>query len=144
MSSFSSLLYIVEGLQQPDVLGSIPLAMKWFIMTIVGGWGNVDPTTALGSVLIIITQLIAIMLAAILTGVVATAYNAQVTRREAKYEALVREVLADGVVDEDEQKELDMLKQKFGMSDEQVEMIAEQVRVENKKRRKGTARKNKE
>ena len=40
--------------------------MKWFIMTIVGGWGNVDPTTALGSVLIIITQLIAIMLAAIL------------------------------------------------------------------------------
>ena len=37
MSSFSSLLYIVEGLQQPDVLGSIPLAMKWFIMTIVGG-----------------------------------------------------------------------------------------------------------
>ena len=37
MSSFSSLFYIVEGLQQPDVLGSIPLAMKWFIMTIVGG-----------------------------------------------------------------------------------------------------------
>ena len=49
---FSSLLYIVEGLQQPDVLGSIPLAMKWFIMTIVGGWGNVDPTTALGLSLI--------------------------------------------------------------------------------------------
>ncbi len=32
--------------------------------------------------LMFITQLIAIMLAAILTGVVATAYNAQVTRRE--------------------------------------------------------------
>ena len=31
-----------------------------------GGWGNVDPTTALGSILIIVTQLIAIMLAAIL------------------------------------------------------------------------------
>ena len=141
---FSSLLYIVEGLQQPDVLGSIPLAMKWFIMTIVGGWGNVDPTTALGSILIIVTQLIAIMLAAILTGVVATAYNAQVTRREAKYEALVREVLADGVVDEEEQIELDMLKQKFGMSDEQVEMIAEQVRVENQeKEEKAQLEKNK-
>ena len=131
---FSSLIYIVEGGVQPEVLGSIPLAMKWFIMTIVGGWGNVDPTTALGSVLIIITQLIAIMLAAILTGVVATAYNAQVTRREAQYESLVREVLADGIVDEDEQKELDFLKQKFGMSDEQVELIAEQVRVENQEK----------
>ena len=34
----------------------------------------------------------------------------------------------------EEQKELDMLKQKFGMSDEQVEMIAEQVRVENQEK----------
>ena len=51
--------------------------MKWFLMTIIAGWGGVDPTTALGSVLIVITQLIAIMLAAILTGVVATAYNAK-------------------------------------------------------------------
>ena len=39
-------------------------------------------------------------------------------------------------MDEDEQKELDMLKQKFGMSDEQVEMIAEQVRVENQEKKK--------
>ena len=108
--------------------------MQWFIMTIVGGWGNVDPTTTFGSVLIIITQLIALMLAAILTGVVATAYNAQVTRREAQYEMLVREVLEDGIVTDEEQKELDVLKKKFGMTDAQVEMIAEQVRVENQEK----------
>ena len=47
-------------------------------------------------------------------------------------------------MDEDEQKELDMLKQKFGMSDEQVEMIAEQVRVENQeKEEKAQLEKNK-
>ena len=103
-------------------------------MTIIAGWGGTDPTTGLGSFLIIVTQLIAIMLAAILTGVVATAYNAQVTRREAQYETLVREVLADGVVDAEEQEELDQLKKKFGMTDEQVEMIAEQVRVENQEK----------
>ena len=131
---FSSLIYIVEGNSQPEILGSIPLAMKWFLMTIIAGWGGVDPTTALGSVLIVITQLIAIMLAAILTGVVATAYNAQVTRREAQYETLVREVLEDGVVDAEEQEQLDLLKKKFGMTDEQVEMIAEQVRVENEEK----------
>lgn len=131
---FSSLIYIVEGNSQPEILGSIPLAMKWFLMTIIAGWGGVDPTTALGSVLIVITQLIAIMLAAILTGVVATAYNAQVTRREAQYETLVREVLEDGVVDAEEQEQLDLLKKKFGMTDEHVEMIAEQVRVENEEK----------
>ena len=131
---FSSLIYIAEGQAQPEIFGSIPLAMKWFLMTIIAGWGGTDPTTGLGSFLIIVTQLIAIMLAAILTGVVATAYNAQVTRREAQYETLVREVLADGVVDAEEQEELDQLKKKFGMTDEQVEMIAEQVRVENEEK----------
>ncbi len=131
---FSSLIYIVEGETQPEILGSIPLAIKWFLMTIIAGWGGVDPTTTLGSILIVFTQLIAIMLAAILTGVVATAYNAQVTRREAQYETLVRQVLEDGVVDEEEQVELDLLKKKFGMTDEQVEMIAEQVRVENEEK----------
>ena len=131
---FSSLIYIAEGQAQPEIFGSIPLAMKWFLMTIIAGWGGTDPTTGLGSFLIIVTQLIAIMLAAILTGVVATAYNAQVTRREAQYETLVREVLADGVVDAEEQEELDQLKKKFGMTDEQVEMIAEQVRVENQEK----------
>ena len=38
-----------------------------------------------------------------------------------------------------------MLKQKFGMSDEQVEMIAEQVRVENQeKEEKAQLEKNKD
>ena len=131
---FSSLIYIAEGAAQPEVLGSIPLVMKWFLMTIIAGWGGVDPSTATGSVLVVITQLIAIMLAAILTGVVATAYNAQVTRREAQYETLVREVLEDGVVDAEEQEELDLLKKKYGMTDAQVELIAEQVRVENEEK----------
>ena len=128
---FSSLIYIVEGAAQPEILGSIPLAMKWFLMTIIAGWGGVDPTTALGSVLIVFTQLIAIMLAAILTGVVATAYNAQVTRREAQYETLVREVLEDGVVDAEEQEQLDLLKKKFGMTDfinpKKIENVVEAI-----------------
>ena len=122
------------------IFGSITILLKSNsssnknLMTIIAGWGGVDPTTSLGSILIVFTQLIAIMLAAILTGVVATAYNAQVTRREAQYETLVREVLEDGVVDAEEQEELDLLKKKFGMTDEQVEMIAEQVRVENEEK----------
>ena len=46
----------------------------------------------------------------------------------------MREVLEDGVVDAEEQEQLDLLKKKFGMTDEQVEMIAEQVRVENEEK----------
>jgi len=127
---FSSLIYIIEGHEQPDVFPSIPAAMHWFFVTIISGWGGVDPVTYAGVALVIITQILAIALAAILTGVVSTAYTTQVSRREALYEMEIREVLADGVVTGEEAAHLKNLQAKYGMSDEQVEAIAAQVRQE--------------
>jgi voltage-gated potassium channel len=127
---FSSLIYIIEGHDQPEVFPSIPAAMHWFVITIISGWGNVDPVTYAGVALVIITQILAIALAAILTGVVSTAYTTQVSRREALYEMEIREVLADGVVTGEEAAHLKNLQAKYGMSDEQVEAIAAQVRHE--------------
>jgi voltage-gated potassium channel len=129
---FSSLIYIIEGHDQPEVFPSIPAAMHWFVITIISGWGNVDPVTFLGSLLVVLTQILSIALAAILTGVVATAYTAQVERREALYEMEVRSILADGVVSEEEQERLHQMQAKFGMSDDQVASIAEQVEHERK------------
>jgi voltage-gated potassium channel len=128
---FSSLIYIIEGHDQPEVFPSIPAAMHWFVVTIISGWGNVDPVTYPGVVLVIITQILAIALAAILTGVVSTAYTTQVSRREALYEMEIREVLADGLVTPEEEAHLRALQAKYGMSNEQVEAIAVQVRIEN-------------
>jgi voltage-gated potassium channel len=133
---FSSLIYIIEGHDQPEVFPSIPAAMHWFVLTIIAGWGNVDPVTFLGTVLVIVTQVLAIALAAILTGVVATAYTAQVQRREAIYELEVREVLADGVVSDEEKQQLKALQAKYGMSDEQVDAIARQVNAEKAEKEK--------
>jgi voltage-gated potassium channel len=96
----------------------------------------VNPVTYLGTVLVIVTQVLAIALAAILTGVVATAYTAQVQRREAIYELEVREVLADGVVSDEEKQQLKALQAKYGMSDEQVDAIARQVNAEKAEKEK--------
>ncbi len=106
--------------------------MHWFVITIIAGWGNVDPVTFFGTVLVILTQILSIALAAILTGVVATAYTAQVERREAMYEMEVRAVLADGVMTEEEQHRLKMMQAKFGMTDEQVEAIVHQMDEERR------------
>ena len=135
---FSSLIYIAEGQAQPEIFPSIPAAMHWFILTIISGWGNVDPVTYFGLVLVVITQVLAIALAAILTGVVATAYASQVQGRESLYEMEVRESLADGVVTDEEKAKLQQLQAKYGMSDEQVQAIADQVKAE-----KDAAEKNK-
>ena len=127
---FSSLIYIIEGHDQPEVFPSIPAAMHWFILTIISGWGNVDPVTYPGVALVVITQILAIALAATLTGVVSTAYTTQVARREALYEMEIREALADGIVTKEEEIKLKNMQTKYGMSDEQVEAIAAQVRAE--------------
>ena len=126
----SSLIYIAEGHLQPEVFPSIPATMKWYLLTIISGWGNVDPVSVFGVVLVVLTQVLAIALAAILTGVVATAYTTQVERREVLYETQIREALADGIVTEEEQMQLELMKRQFGMSDEQVAAIARQVREE--------------
>ncbi len=127
---FSSLIYIIEGHEQPEVFPSIPAAMHRLVITIIAGWGNVDPVTFVGTVLVILTQILSIALAAILTGVVATAYTAQVERRQALYEMEVRSVLSDGVVTEEEQAKLKIMQAKLGMSDEQVEAIKHQMEEE--------------
>ncbi len=127
---FSSLIYIIEGHEQPEVFPSVPAAMHWFVIAIIAGWGNVDPVTFVGTVLVILTQILSIALAAILTGVVATAYTAQVERRQALYEMEVRSVLSDGVVTEEEQAKLKIMQAKLGMSDEHVEALIHQMEEE--------------
>jgi voltage-gated potassium channel len=129
---FSSLIYIIEGHEQPEIFPSIPAAMHWFVITIVSGWGNVDPVTFVGTILVIFTQILSIALAAILTGVVSTAYTAQVERRQAMYEMEVRSVLADGVVTEEELAKLKIMQAKLGMTDDQVAAIAAQIEEEKK------------
>lgn len=126
----SSLIYIAEGHLQPEVFPSIPATMKWYLLTIISGWGNVDPVSMVGVVLVVLTQVLGIALAAILTGVVATAYTTQVERREVLFETQIREVLEDGIVTEEERMKLEEFKVKLGMSDEKVEAIARQVREE--------------
>jgi len=129
---FSSLIYIIEGHEQPEIFPSIPAAMHWFVITIVSGWGNVDPVTFIGTILVIFTQILSIALAAILTGVVSTAYTAQVERRQAMYEMEVRAVLSDGVVTDEELAKLKIMQAKLGMSDDQVAAIAAQIEEEKK------------
>jgi voltage-gated potassium channel len=133
---FSAMIYIIEGDVQPELFPSIPAAMHWFFVTIIAGWGGIEPVTFVGSVLVILTQVLSIALAAILTGVVATAYTAQVERREALYEMELRDILADGVVTEEEQERLKSMQAKFGMTDAQVESLIEQM--EEEKRLSGT------
>ena len=69
-----------------------------------------------------------------LTGIVASAFSNQMARKRVIFEGELRRAMADGEIDEDEQKVLDDLKDQFGLSDDQTELLFEQVRKENKQK----------
>ncbi|HHV6060375.1 TPA: ion transporter [Legionella pneumophila] len=72
----SSILYIVEGDNQPDYFGSIPRAMWWAIATLTTvGYGDVYPHTALGKFFGSLTAITGIGIIAMPTGILAASFS---------------------------------------------------------------------
>lgn len=89
----STLMYIVEGHEQPEAFGSIPRAMWWAIATLTTvGYGDAVPLTVPGRILGGITAATGIGLIAMPAGILAAAMSDAIhTRRAAEHkEALER------------------------------------------------------
>ncbi len=125
----SSLIYYAEHKVQPEAFRSIPDAMYWAIITLTTvGYGDVSPITVFGKAIAAITAIFGVVVVALLTGIVANAFNKQMERRKIIFEDQVREALLDGVLDSDEEASLDDLRKKFGMSKSQADALIEHVK----------------
>jgi voltage-gated potassium channel len=126
----ASLMHFAEGHQQPEAFGTIPHSIYWAIITITSGYGNVEPMTKPGEAIALITGFLGVCMAAIMTGIVASAFSNQVARKKAAFEAQLREVFKDGNMSEEEKETLNRLQAHYRLSDEQVEAMM--LRAKNK------------
>jgi voltage-gated potassium channel len=126
----ASLMHFAEGHHQPEFFGTIPHSIYWSIVTITSGYGNVEPLTKAGEAIALITGFLGVCMAAIMTGIVASAFSNQVARKKAAFEAQLREVFSDGNMSEEEQATLKRLQAHYRLSDEQVEAMM--LRAKNK------------
>ena len=126
----ASLMHFAEGHHQPEFFGTIPHSIYWSIVTITSGYGNVEPMTKAGESIALITGFLGVCMAAIMTGIVASAFSNQVARKKAAFEAQLREVFKDGNMSEEEQETLKRLQAHYRLSDEQVEAMM--LRAKNK------------
>ena len=126
----ASLMHFAEGHQQPEFFGTIPHSIYWSIVTITSGYGNVEPVTKAGESIALITGFLGVCMAAIMTGIVASAFSNQVARKKAAFEAQLREVFKDGNMSEEEKETLQRLQAHYRLSDEQVEAMM--LRAKNK------------
>jgi voltage-gated potassium channel len=125
----SSLIYYAEHRVQPEAFRSIPDAMYWSIITLTTvGYGDVSPITVFGKSIAAITAIFGVVVVALLTGIVANSFNAQMDRRKVIFEDQVRNALLDGVLDSDEEASLDDLRKRFGMSKLQADTLINHVK----------------
>jgi voltage-gated potassium channel len=75
-------------------------------------------------------------MAAIMTGIVASAFSNQVARKKAAFEAQLREIYADGDMTEEEQASLKRLQAHYRLSDEQVDAMLKRAQLEAFKSKK--------
>ena len=126
----ASLMYFAEGHEQPEHFASIPAAIYWAIITITSGYGNVEPVTRAGEFIALITGFLGVCMAAIMTGIVASAFSNQMSRKKAAFAAQIRQVLADGAVSAAESDVLLRMQRQFRLSDDVVTQMMADARKE--------------
>ena len=126
----ASLMHFAEGHEQPEAFGSIPHAIYWSIVTITSGYGNVEPVTKAGEIIALLTGFLGVCMAAIMTGIVASAFATQLSRKKSAYLVQLRKVLEDGVVSQGERETLKHLQMQFRLSDADVQKMVDEINAE--------------
>lgn len=117
----SSGIYLIEHDIQPEAFGSIPSSMWWAMATLTTvGYGDVTPITAGGRFFGGCITLVGMGMVALPAGILASAFSDQLQQRRERYRAQLDFALEDGVITEQEQRELEQLKEELGLSNSDV------------------------
>ena len=80
------------------------------------GYGDVTPITIIGKFIVVTSAVWEVVMVVLITGIVASSFNAQMEKRKITFEDQVRKALIDGILDKSEKEDLETLKKQFGMS----------------------------
>ena len=126
----SSLAFIVEGGSDApsEAFSSIPAAMYWAIITMTTvGYGDIVPATPMGKVLTAVLSIISVGMVALPAGILASGFTSALERRREEVEVKIEDALADGLLSDQEQAEIDTLVNRLGVSAADLQAIKEAV-----------------
>lgn len=117
----ASFAYIVEHEAQPSVFASIPDAMWWAIVTMTTvGYGDMVPVTPIGKLLGGVIAVVGLGMVALPAGLLAAGFSEQLHVRKRAFEDEVHRMLKDGVISGVESEQLDAIRDRLGLTDQQA------------------------
>ncbi len=124
----STLIYFAEYRTHPTGFQSIPDSMYWALITLTTvGYGDITPITVAGKLIAVGSAILGVIVVALITGIVASSFNAQMERRNIIFEDQVRKALLDGILDHSEKADLERLRKQFGMTKRRADALIHQV-----------------
>ena len=124
-------MYYFERHAQPVAFGSIPASMWWAFSTLTTvGYGDVTPTTVGGKIFGALITVVGIVMVALPTSILASGYSQQLNLRQATYRNRTNVALDDGVLCDDELKDLEELRINLGLSKNSASQILDAGIVE--------------
>jgi voltage-gated potassium channel len=123
-------MYYFERESQPVDFGSIPAAMWWAFATLTTvGYGDVTPITVGGKVFGALITVVGIGMVALPTSILASGYSQQLKVSTAVYEGKAAEALDDGILSDDEIRDLEDLRVDLGLGKHTASQILDEGRV---------------
>ncbi|MBX2832612.1 MAG: ion transporter [Rhodospirillales bacterium] len=121
-------IYMAEHEAQPSKFADLLDALYWSVITLATvGYGDVVPVTPFGKFLASVISLTGIGIVAVPAGILASAFNSELRRRENAYRHQVSHQLAGKRLTERVRNKLKSHQQELGLSDEQALSILDDI-----------------
>lgn len=125
------IMFALEHQAQPEAFKSVLDAIWWAVVTMTTvGYGDITPVTAGGKILAILIMLLGVGTVALPAGMLAARFSEELQDRKSAMAAEVVNALEDGELNESEKSVLMRLSQKYGISEEDLEQIIHNKKLE--------------
>jgi voltage-gated potassium channel len=124
----AAIVYQFEHLAQPEKFDSMPRAMYWAVITLASvGYGDISPVTPIGQAFTMVLAILGIGIVALPAGILGSAFSDQLHQQREEMLKAVEDAFADGILTEDEARQLEEDRIRLHLSEAQFEKLKQRA-----------------